>query len=256
MLPVFMMSSTMPNEPTTQEQIVATTMNKIDNISQHHTPEGTTLTLMPAGIVPRLGAWLIDLVVRAVLMFAVVIVLMFLGEAGAGLIAIAYFLLEWFYPVFFEIYHDGQTIGKKRLGLRVCQDDGMAIGWRTSMTRNLLRVADFLPFMFVSASVCMLFHGQNKRLGDMVAGTMVVYVSQDKVSFDIPAQTPATPKIPLLFDEQKAVLAFAERLEELPAQRQLELAQILAPISHQTSALKIADEIVGFANTIIGKEQA
>lgn len=230
-------------------------MTKIDNVSHHHTPEGTTLTLIPAGVVPRLGAWLTDMVVRTLVMLVFYFLLMFLGQAGFGLMMIAYFLLEWFYPVLFEVYCEGQTIGKKRFGIKVCQDDGMAIGWRTSMTRNLLRVADFLPFMFVSAALCMLFNGQNKRLGDMVAGTMVVYVTEDKLLFDIPTQEPSTPKIPLLFDEQQAVLSFAERLDELPIQRQLELAKILQPLSSQHSPQKISDEIVGFANAIIGKEQ-
>lgn len=229
-------------------------MTKIDNINHHHTPEGTTLSLMPAGVVPRLGAWLFDLLVRALLMLVVYIGLLFLGQAGAGLIMIAYFAVEWFYPVLFEVYHDGQTIGKRRFGIKVCQDDGMAMGWRTSMIRNLLRVADFLPFMFVGALLCMLFNRQAKRLGDMVAGTMVVYATQDKVDFDIPKQTPSTPKIPLLFDEQQAILVFAERLDELPPQRQLELAKILTPLSRHQAPQKVADELVGFANAIVGGE--
>lgn len=226
----------------------------IDNIAYHHTPEGTMLTLIPAGIVPRLGAWLIDMVIRAVIVLIFYLVLVFVGESGIGLLLIVYFLVEWFYPVVFEVYRQGQTIGKKRFAIKVCQDDGMPIGWRTSMIRNLLRVADFVPMMFVGAALCMLFNRQSKRLGDMVAGTMVVYVSDDKIDFDIPTKKPCTPSIALRFDEQQAILAFAERLDELPTQRRQELAEILTPLTPYRQPQKVTDELVGFANAIIGRE--
>ena len=230
-------------------------MTKIDNITHHDTPEGTTLALMPAGIVPRLGAWLVDMAVRAIIMIFMYFALIFLGESGMGILLIIYFLVEWFYPVLFEVYRDGQTIGKKQFGIQVCQDDGMSVTWRTSMIRNLLRVADFLPMFFISALLCMLFQRQSKRLGDLVAGTMVVYVYADKTSFDIPMRQARTPSIPLLFDEQQAILAFAERLDELPRQRQDELAGILTSLTAQKNLAKSSDELVGFANAIIGREQ-
>lgn len=226
----------------------------IDNTIHHHTPEGTTLILTPAGFIPRLGAWLVDMLIRLIVFLVLAFLLATLGDAGSGLLLILYFLVDWFYAVLFEIYRGGQTIGKKQYGIKVCQDDGMAMDWRSSMTRNVLRVADFLPFMFVSALVCMLFNRHSKRLGDMVAGTVVVYVATEKLDFDIPKAPPATPAIPLTFDEQQAILSFAERLDELPKQRQLELAQILQPLTKQHSSEAVSSEIVGFANGIIGQE--
>lgn len=229
----------------------------IDNITQHHTPEGTTLELTPAGFVPRLGAWLIDLMIRVFILFVLSLVLSFFLKAGWGLWLILYFLIDWFYPVFFEIYKDGQTIGKKRFGIKVCQDDGMAITWRTSMIRNLLRVADFLPMMFVGAVLCMLFNQQNKRLGDLVSGTLVVYVSDaQKSTFDIPESVPVLPSLPLHFDEQQAILAFAERHDTLPTDRWYELAAILEPLTHEHQPMKSGEKIVGFANAIIGTGQS
>lgn len=225
----------------------------IDNTAYHDTPEGTTLEMIPAGFVPRLGAWLIDFVIRAGVMALLSFVLSFFMEAGMGVLLLCYFLIDWFYMVLFEVYRGGQTIGKKQYGIKVCTDDGMAMTWRASMIRNILRVADFLPFMFVSAVLCMLFHPQGKRLGDMVAGTLVVYVSHEKLTFDIPKRNPVLPTMPLLFDEQQAVLAFAERMEDLPKERWLELAQILMPLTHQATSLKAGDELIGFANAIIGR---
>lgn len=225
----------------------------IDNALYHHTPEGTTLVLIPAGIVPRLGAWLIDLMVRLVIMLIVAVLTGLLYRTGKGIYLIIFFVVEWFYPVLFEVYRQGQTIGKKYFGIKVCQLDGMAIGWRSSMIRNLLRVADFAPMMFVSAAISMLFSTKNQRIGDMVAGTMVVYVVHEKTTSDIAPQKARTPTLPLLFDEQQAILTFAERGDELPIQRKLELAQILSPVTGKTDAHRVCDELLGFANSIIGR---
>lgn len=225
----------------------------IDNITHHDTPEGTTLEMIPAGFVPRLGAWLIDFIIRLGLLMVLFFVLTLFMKAGKGIWLLCYFLIDWFYMVLFEVYRGGQTIGKKQYGIKVCTDDGMAMTWRTSMIRNILRVADFLPFVFASAVLCMLFHQQSKRLGDMVAGTLVVYVSHEKLTFDIPKANPVLPTMPLLFDEQQAVLAFAERAEELPKERWLELAQILIPLAPKASPQKVGAQIIGFANAIIGR---
>lgn len=231
----------------------------IDNLIKYDTPEGTTLELIPAGFVPRLGAWLVDFSIRVGVMLVLSFVLQFFMEAGVGILLVCYFVIDWFYMVLFEVYRDGQTIGKKRYGIRVCTDDGMAVGWRVSMIRNILRVADFLPFLFVGALLSMLFNRQSKRLGDIVAGTLVVYKIEDKLNFDIPAHEPVVPSMPLTFEEQQAILAFAERSDTLPNERWLELAQILTPLASQSSpstqnnASQVGQSIVGFANAIIGR---
>lgn len=224
----------------------------IDNVIYHYTPEGTTLTLIPAGIVPRFWAWIVDLLIRGVLLLVCLFVAMSFDKAGIGLFFILYFLLDWFYAVFFEVYKNGQTIGKKRFGIRVCQDNGMAIGLQASMTRNILRIADF-PFLFVSALFCMLFSHQSKRLGDMVAGTMVVYLPEPENRMDIPKADPVICDVPLLFDEQQAILAYAERLNDIPKQRRAELVQILSPITKTNSEQQGQKTLLGIANGIIGR---
>lgn len=155
---------------------------QIDNIAKHPTPEGLLLTLMPAGLTPRLSAWLIDFLIRAVIIIIVSSISAFFGTAGMGIIAIAYFLITWLYPVYFEVYRRGMTPGKKRQGIYVCHDDGTPISLTSSMTRNLLRVADFLPFGFAAGILTILFTKRSQRLGDIVAGTLVVYEQKDNLS--------------------------------------------------------------------------
>lgn len=150
-------------------------MQLIDNINHHPTPEGLSLTLVPAGIMPRLSAWLVDLTIRLVCIKICFEVLLFFGNTGWGFILIIYFLLDWFYAVFFEVYQAGMTPGKKINNIYVCHDDGTPISIQSSLIRNLLRYADFMPFFFVGGALTMLFNKKSQRLGDMVAGTLVVY---------------------------------------------------------------------------------
>ncbi|WP_227430334.1 RDD family protein [Psychrobacter sp. I-STPA6b] len=154
----------------------------IDNVAKHPTPEGLMLTLVPAGLLPRCSAWLIDFSIRMVIIMIVFWIAIWFREAGMGLFAIAYFLIYWGYSVFFEVYRGGMTPGKKSRGIYVCHDDGTPISLQASLIRNLLRVADFLPIGFMAGIVAILFNRQSKRLGDMVAGTVVVYREQQELA--------------------------------------------------------------------------
>ncbi|MFW2176994.1 MULTISPECIES: RDD family protein [unclassified Moraxella] len=223
----------------------------IDNLIYQQTPEGVELSLMPAGILPRAGAWILDFCIRMGVLYALSLVFGMLGDVGMGLLLISYFLLDWFYPVFFEVFRQGQTIGKKQFGIQVCQDDGTPIRWQASMIRNLLRVADFLPFGYFSAIVSMLFNPSSKRLGDMVAGTLVVYVEDAELGYAIPVATAVALPMPLQLDEQQAILAFAERASQLPRQRANELAEILDGVAGYQRDMP--SHIIGYANQIIGQ---
>ena len=151
----------------------------VDNVAHYPTPEGLLLSLMPAGLLPRLSAWFIDLLIRGMIIIVISAAAAFLETAGTGIIAISYFLITWLYPVYFEVYRDGMTPGKKRQGIYVCHDDGTPISLSSSMTRNLLRVADFLPFGFGVGALTMMFTKRSQRIGDIVAGTLVVYQHQN-----------------------------------------------------------------------------
>lgn len=92
----------------------------------------------------------------------------------AGAIII-FFLIRDGYFAFFEAIWNGQTPGKRFAQIRVIKDDGRPISAYDSITRNLLRIVDELPTMYFVGIVSVLFSSQNKRLGDYVAGTIVVH---------------------------------------------------------------------------------
>ncbi len=215
------------------------------------TPEGATLPLAPAGMGVRIMAFMIDMLIKTVANIVVFTVLALLGGMGMGIALILAFLLEWFYPVYFEVWHQGRTPGKKNLHIRVVNDDGTPVTFGPSLLRNLLRVVDFLPLMYLTGIITSLFNPQFKRLGDLVAGTLVVY-DADPIpdpNFDVKGRQP----VPADFttDEQRALLAFAERSKRLSPERQSELAAILLPV------LKTDEPVIAIkqmANSMVGRQ--
>lgn len=225
----------------------------ITNQYSIETPEGILLQLTPAGIVPRLFAWGVDFVVRAIIVLAVLLASLLFGQAGMGVFLVVYFVVAWLYPVIFEVWREGQTIGKRLFDIQVCMDNGMPVGVQASMIRNLLIVADFLPMMFGVGIISMLFSTNSKRLGDHIAGTLVVYCAKEQ-SLPLQLTVPALmPPAVLNLDEQRAVLAFAERFDSLPKERADELAQLLKPLCRTNNPTQ---EILGFAQSIIGGDNA
>ncbi|HRQ63391.1 MAG TPA: RDD family protein [Xanthomonadaceae bacterium] len=216
------------------------------------TPEGVELRLRLAGPVPRALAWLIDLLWRGAALFALVLVLLPFQRFGIGLFLIGWFMLEWLVPAWCEAEWGGATPGKKALGLVVVRDDGAPIGWGPALTRNLLRFADFLPLLYLGGLVAMLWNRQFKRLGDYVAGTLVVYAEHEAPSRRIPAADPKPPLRPLSLDEARVVLDFAERAPELGSARAEELAYLAEPLLDGTDAA--VEQLNAVANHLIGTQ--
>ncbi|HYR85753.1 MAG TPA: RDD family protein [Terriglobia bacterium] len=142
------------------------------------TPEGIVFAQSLAGPVTRFFAWFIDLMSIGILVSAVGTIL---GEirvisvdvAGAAL-TLGYFVISIGYGIFLEWAWRGQTIGKKLLGLRVVDAEGMRLQFDQVVTRNLLRSVDMLPgFYLVGGVVCWLSR-KCQRLGDIAANTIVV----------------------------------------------------------------------------------
>ncbi|MEJ1966912.1 MAG: RDD family protein [Gammaproteobacteria bacterium] len=131
--------------------------NVLDTVVTAETPEGILLELRPAGLSARFFAFLIDWLIRLAAIYAVALAVGFAGMNGiaAAVIAIFAFALEWFYPVAFELSRTGSSPGKRVFGLRVVMDNGLPVTPGASLTRNLLRFADFLPFFFGFAIVSM-----------------------------------------------------------------------------------------------------
>jgi uncharacterized RDD family membrane protein YckC len=205
----------------------------IDTLCAVETPEGVELEFSPAGPVPRDLAWMVDAAIRSALYVAMATLLHGLGQVGMGLLMIAMFLLEWFYPVAFEVLARGQTPGKKLLGLRVLRADGAPVGWSRSTVRSLLAFADFLPFGFAAGLTAMLLGRRSQRLGDLAAGTVVVHLepASRRLPGEAGAPEPMAPPFPLSLPEQRAIMGFAERAPLLTRERARELADLLEPLT-------------------------
>src|SRR5438045_4407306 len=97
------------------------------------------------------------------------------GAWAAAIFVIAIFCLLWGYYVLFEGLADGQTPGKRLLRLRVVRDGGYSVTFGASAVRNLMRLVDIQPIpCYAVGIVSVLFTKSGKRLGDIVAGTIVV----------------------------------------------------------------------------------
>jgi uncharacterized RDD family membrane protein YckC len=228
----------------------------LDTLHAVETPEGIALALRPAGVVPRALAYLIDGLIRAGLVWAIFIVAVFLGGVGLALFLISFFALEWFYPVAFELTRRGATPGKRALGLRVVMDSGLPVTPAASLLRNLLRVADFMPGGYAAGVTAMLLRPDFKRLGDMAAGTLVVYADSARLSGELPAAEPLPPARPLTAREQLAVITWAGRAQRLTLERFDELARLadsaVAPPA-DGDARRASQRLLGVAHWLSGR---
>ena len=228
-------------------------MEKIDTIYKVETPEGVMLSLRVAGLPARAWAYSIDFLIRWICNIVISIgFTIALGDDFIGLLLIYFFFMEWFYPVFFEIKKQGSTPGKKVMKLKVLHGDGTPVSFQSSCIRNLLLAADFLPFLFGFGILASLLDTRFRRMGDMAADTIVVY--DKKISkAQMPEVSAQMPPLPLNLEEQRAVIAFAERSDILSSARLEELAEILSPL-HECKTDKGVESIQAYANALAGNE--
>jgi len=195
------------------------------------TPEHLVLELELAGVGSRIAAAACDAVLLGVLSFGLGLGLAALltGRESAGawstlvavLALLALFLLFWGYFLLFEALNHGRTPGKRLMGIRVVMDTGHPITFAAAAVRNLIRVVDGLPFGLVGLAF-VLFHPQNKRLGDIVAGTVVARDRPEDLQLAgvppdrEPRSEPLETGPPELSDEEFRLLdQYLERLERL-----------------------------------------
>jgi len=227
----------------------------LDTTRRVATPEGIELTLRLAGPVPRALAWSVDLAIRVCIVLAVMMLAAQLGRAGWGVVLLTAFFVEWLLPAWFEAQWGGQTPGKRMFGIAVLNDDGTPLRWTGALTRNLLRAVDFLPFLYAFGLVAMLLNRDFKRLGDLAAGTVVVYQSSwGEVSRKIPEAAPIPPPVALDLDEQRAVLELAERSASLTRERVEELASLPTPLVGRLEGSRAAARLLGMANYLAGRQ--
>lgn len=224
----------------------------LDTLRHVETPEGLALNLRSAGVTPRAYAWLLDFAVRMAVLAVLGTVFGLMGKAGNGLMMMTMFLVFWGYPVVFEVLRDGQTIGKRVMGLRVINDNGTPVTWVPSIVRNLLRTVDMLPFGYGFGLLCGLLDKHGRRLGDLAAGTMVVYAEREAPRLPAPQATAIAPPLPLRQDEQGVIVAFAERSPQMTFDRQAELAELLEPVTQARGSASV-QAVLGLANYLLGR---
>lgn len=150
------------------------------------TPESVALIHTPAGLGSRLAAALIDGLIQAAAalgFFLLGIMTAAIGEEVglkvAESVILALLLLLGVvvilgYPLFFETVWQGQTPGKRAMGLRVTRSDGLPADFSRLAVRNLLRLVDFLPAFYAAGTFGILLSRHGQRLGDLAAGTVVI----------------------------------------------------------------------------------
>jgi uncharacterized RDD family membrane protein YckC len=124
------------------------------------------LILIPGGLL--LGK-LFSLIVAAIGAFSTMS-----AQWAFGLYTLLTFVIQWGYFTLFEAFWNGRTPGKRVARIRVIQRSGRAIGLFESMARNLVRVVDQFPIIYVVGIISMFVTKQHQRLGDLAAGTLVV----------------------------------------------------------------------------------
>jgi uncharacterized RDD family membrane protein YckC len=217
------------------------------------TPEAVSLSLDVAGLGQRALAWLVDAALLFVAWFTLMFGVSYLRQfdfvqiAGLdgwiqALLVLAVFGLNWGYGLVFEALWRGQTPGKRLLGLRVVRTDGSPATFVDLAVRNLCRFIDFLPLFYVAGVISIAATSQSRRLGDLVAGTLVIrehVVDLDRYGTGKPQTLSGLPPLPP--EQIELVLEFVQRARELD------------PLPRRALALKLAGK---FASRLPEAERA
>ncbi|MEM7334162.1 MAG: RDD family protein [Chloroflexota bacterium] len=172
-------------------------MTSTDEFLNIETPENVAFGYEVVGIGSRFIAGIVDsaiiggiLAILGVVIFA--IASPFNEESSTLLVAIGlfmFFVILWGYYIFFEMSWNGRSPGKRAAGLRVIKRDGTPITLSESIIRNLLRTIDSLPAFYGVGIIAMFIDEKSRRLGDIMAGTLVVRDNEDITLANISAPT-------------------------------------------------------------------
>ena len=214
------------------------------------TPEQTALEFPLAGIGSRALSLALDSLVQAGVMMVLGIIALAVSLAGFlpqfskqwtyAILIFLVFLLNFGYYAFFETLWNGRTPGKRWTHLRVISDSGQPLGAQGAILRNLMRIVDALPSLYAIGIVTSLLSRQNKRLGDYVAGTVVIHekpVEGLREAWTAPAaQLISAPSRRLNPAELQLVEAFLERRASLQESVRRSMARQIADRLNQDQA--------------------
>lgn len=204
------------------------------------TPEKVVISYQHAGYGARIGAQLIDLLIIGVVYIIVGVIFAFsavvVGQGIAQLIIMLFMTFAIFaYFIIFEAWWNGQTPGKKALGIRVVHQDGTPMSWRASFMRNILRIADFLPGFYGLGFVTMFLNERSQRLGDLIAGTLVVQINNVPQGFTLapykagvhPLEYSVGELGSMTLPEYHAIKRLCDRFPYLPVEEQYRSLQAI-----------------------------
>ena len=225
------------------------------------TPESVALGYDVAGVGSRFLAAIIDTVLQALVIFAAWIASAVGGASlgdralyaalAIGTLIIAVVLLGYF--IFFELIWNGQSPGKRAIGLRVILTSGYPVTPLAVVIRNVLRLVDWLPSLYAVGVVTMIANRRSRRLGDLVAGTLVIKEGREGSLASLPAHVTLASPRPLhgpemtsenvlaaagaqperLTQADEAIIRdFLSRRFELAPQRRDALARQIAAVVH------------------------
>jgi uncharacterized RDD family membrane protein YckC len=222
---------------------MAAPLAPLDTTVEIVTPENIAFRYRLAGPFRRLPALLLDVMIQlaagAAAAIGATLILHWLGLPGLGLAVtlVCWFVLFWLYGGLFETFWNGQTPGKRLLGIRVLTLDGQPVNALQAILRNVLRIVDAQPLCFFqvglwSAAMTRRF----QRLGDLACGTMVVVEERARLpgvvrmgaaeaarlAALIPANFPVSRSLGL------ALAAYVERRTAFSPGRRLEIARRVA----------------------------
>ena len=231
----------------------------LDTTIEIVTPENISFDYRLAGPFRRLPAFLIDLFLRFAILMGLFLVLT-LFEAlvfssnglSTAVVLVIWFLMEWLYGGLLETYWNGQTVGKKLMGIRVISSDGQPINSMQAMLRNVLRFADMMPLvpfeaitgfpaqlpipLCTFALVIPLLNSRFQRLGDIVCGTMVIMEEKqglmDAPRFEDPRVAQLAAELPPGFkisrSMARALATYVDRRTLFSPPRRREISEHLA----------------------------
>ena len=214
-------------------------MNKLDTLQSVELAEGVEIRLRMAGPVLRVGAYLIDFTIRGIVLaiggFGLSLAGIAIGgRVAEGLMLLSWFLLDWLYPVVFEAGKRGATPGKRLMGLRVVQATGSPITLGQAVVRNFLRFVDGMPFFTYAFGITSCLASKRfQRLGDLAAGTVVIYDRMPSVPvIAMPPPISAVPlPVGLTVNEMRALTLFRERAGLWSDGRRAEIADQASALS-------------------------
>lgn len=205
------------------------------------TPEHVPIRLEPAGAGSRFLATLIDAVMVTAISASLgtLLFMMLPGGIAAALAITINFVLTWGWHVFFEIKKQGRTPGKRALRLRVIDSRGLPVSLYQSLVRNIVRALDFAPAFYGIGAIALLLSPTRRRLGDVVADTLVIRDAQPlaykgQLASDRRHNSLRTPRVLRLIrnrislEERELLLTLCLRADRMTAAARYDLMQEVA----------------------------